>query len=86
MKKQFQSKSVPRGTRTILRYLGALFILFTFAVGNVWAGVITAAASTDLGSGKTPRHVVEQSGVGRLMKNATGSSSWTLSNSKYLQT
>lgn len=28
---------VPRGTRTIWRYLGALFILFTFAVGNVWA-------------------------------------------------
>ena len=36
-KKQFQSKSVPRGTRTIWRYLGALFILFTFAIGNVWA-------------------------------------------------
>ncbi len=36
MKKQFQSKSVPRGTRTIWRYLGALFILFTFAIGNVW--------------------------------------------------
>ncbi len=35
MKKQFLSKSVPRGTRTIWRYLGALFILFTFA-GNVW--------------------------------------------------
>lgn len=37
MKKQFQSKAVPRGTRTIWRYLGALFILFTFAIGNVWA-------------------------------------------------
>ena len=37
MKKLFQSKSVPRGTRTIWRYLGALFILFTFAIGNVWA-------------------------------------------------
>ena len=37
MKKQFQSKSVPRGTRTIWRYLGALFLLFTFAIGNVWA-------------------------------------------------
>ncbi len=36
-KKQFQSKSVPRGTRTIWRYLGALFLLFTFAIGNVWA-------------------------------------------------
>ncbi len=37
MKKQFQSKAVPRGTRTIWRYLGALFLLFTFAIGNVWA-------------------------------------------------
>ena len=36
MKNNFQSKSVPRGTRTIWRYLGALFILFTFAIGNVW--------------------------------------------------
>jgi|GEM_PF-2683694 len=41
MKKQFQSKSVPRGTRTIWRYLGALFLLFTFAVGNVWADTQT---------------------------------------------
>lgn len=41
MKKQFQSKSVPRGTRTIWRYLGALFILFTFAIGNMWAAEIT---------------------------------------------
>jgi hypothetical protein len=37
MRNNFQSKSVPRGTRTIWRYLGALFILFTFAIGNVWA-------------------------------------------------
>lgn len=37
MKKLFQSKAVPRGTRTIWRYLGALFVLFTFAIGNVWA-------------------------------------------------
>ena len=44
MKKQFQSKSVPRGTRTIWRYLGALFILFTFAIGNVWAADPTHAS------------------------------------------
>ncbi len=37
MKNKFLSKSVPRGTRTIWRYLGALFILFTFAIGNVMA-------------------------------------------------
>ena len=36
-KNNFQSKAVPRGTRTIWRYLGALFLLFTFAIGNVWA-------------------------------------------------
>lgn len=41
MKNNFQSKSVPRGTRTIWRYLGALFLLFTFAIGNVW-GALTA--------------------------------------------
>lgn len=37
MKNNFQSKAVPRGARTIWRYLGALFLLFTFAIGNVWA-------------------------------------------------
>ncbi len=37
MKKQFLSKAVPRGTRTIWRYLSALFILFTFAIGQMWA-------------------------------------------------
>ena len=37
MKNNFQSKAVPRGTRTIWRYLSALLILFTFAIGNVWA-------------------------------------------------
>ena len=41
MKNHFQSKSVPRGTRTIWRYLSALFILFTFAIGNVWAEDVT---------------------------------------------
>ena len=42
-KKQFQSKAVPRGTRTIWRYLSALFILFTFAIGNVWADALCSA-------------------------------------------
>ena len=37
MQNKFLSKSVPRGTRTIWRYLGALFLLFTFAIGNVMA-------------------------------------------------
>ncbi len=41
MKNNFQSKAVPRGTRTIWRYLSALFILFTFAIGNVWAEDVT---------------------------------------------
>lgn len=36
MKDKFQSKAVPRGTRTIWRYLSALILLFTFAIGNVW--------------------------------------------------
>lgn len=42
-------------------------------------GTINAAATTDLGSGNTPRYVVEVSGIGRLMKNKTGSSAWSLS-------
>jgi uncharacterized repeat protein (TIGR02543 family) len=43
------------------------------------SGTIPAANATDLGNGKTPRYVVEQTGVGRLMKNKTGSSNWTVS-------
>jgi len=52
-KKQFQSKSVPRGTRTIWRYLGALFLLFTFGIGNVWADTFTASDMIVQNSGKT---------------------------------
>ena len=68
-----------------------LFTLMTLLLclcSTAWAssGTITAAATTDLGNGKTPRYVVEQEGVGRLMKNKTGSSSWSLTNSTYLQT
>ena len=62
MKRQFQSKAVPRGTRTLWRYLSALFILFTFAVGNVWGTATvyhTFAAAGDTivdleGTGSTP--------------------------------
>ncbi len=53
MKKQFQSKSVPRGTRTIWRYLGALFILFTFAIGQMWGAAETIVSVTELGSRST---------------------------------
>ena len=44
MKKQFQSKSVPRGTRTIWRYLGALFLLFTLGIGQMWGADPTHAS------------------------------------------
>ena len=44
MKDKFQSKSVPLGTRTIWRYLSALFLLLTLSIGNVWAAG-TAIAS-----------------------------------------
>lgn len=37
MKNNFQSKAVPRGTRTIWRYLSALFLLFTLGIGQMWA-------------------------------------------------
>ena len=43
MKNKFQSKAVPRGTRTIWRYLSALFILFTFAIGQMWGQDVTLA-------------------------------------------
>ena len=64
----------------------ALMLLFSIMLisPQMWAtsGTITAASSTDLGKGKTPRYVVEQTGVGRLMKDATGSSSWSVSSGK----
>ena len=65
MKKQFQSKSVPRGTRTIWRYLGALFLLFTFAIGNVWAA---ASTTTD---GKYATGTIDFSTIGTLSATTT---------------
>ena len=41
MKNKFQSKTYPQGSRTLWRYLSALIILFTFAIGNVWAEDVT---------------------------------------------
>lgn len=41
MKNKFLSKSVPRGTRTIWRYLGALFLLFTLSIGQMWGVTAT---------------------------------------------
>ena len=65
MKDNFQSKSVPRGTRTIWRYLGALFILFTFAIGNVWAA---ASTTTD---GKYATGTIDFSTIGTLSGTTT---------------
>ena len=36
MKNKFQSKAVPRGTRTIWRYLSALILLFSLSIGQMW--------------------------------------------------
>ena len=88
MKNKFQSKSVPRGTRTIWRYLGALFILFTFAIGQMWgactSNVLSVAASTDNGKSASPRYTCSTtSGVGYLyFKKADASSGWSLSSGK----
>ena len=60
MKNKIQSKTYPRGTRTIWRYLGALFILFTFAIGNVWAA---ASTTTD---GKYATGTIDFSTIGTL--------------------
>ena len=56
MKNKFLSKAVPRGTRTIWRYLGALFILFSLSIGQMWATDLTITGymggSTTTGSVK----------------------------------
>ena len=60
MKNNFQSKAVPRGTRTIWRYLGALFLIFTLSIGQMLAadptlsfGTTSATTSTYLGTYET---------------------------------
>lgn len=65
MKKQFQSKSVPRGTRTIWRYLSALFILFTLGIGQMWAA---ASTTTD---GKYATGTIDFSTIGTLSGTTT---------------
>ena len=52
-KKQFLSKSVPRGIRTIWRYLGALFLIFTLGIGQMWADTFSAAEIIVQNEGKT---------------------------------
>lgn len=47
--------------------------------GGCSRNTINAATTTDRGSGQTPRYVIEQTGVGLLMKNKTGSSAWSVS-------
>lgn len=51
MKNNFQSKAVPRGTRTIWRYLGALFLLFTFAIGQMWGAAPVTSSDSKTVSG-----------------------------------
>ena len=73
-------------TQTTMKKLLTLLTLLVLFVTGAWAdGTINAASTTDLGNESTPRYVVEQTGVGRLMKNKTGSSSWSVS-SGYLGT
>ena len=72
---------------TKFKSLLVLGIVLITSINTAWAtsGTITAASTTDLGKGNTPRYVVEQAGVGRLMRNSTGSSEWAASDGK-LQT
>ena len=65
MKDKFLSKAVPRGTRTIWRYLSALFILFTFAIGQMWGA---ASTTTD---GKYATGTVDFSTIGTLSATTT---------------
>lgn len=78
MKNKFLSKSVPRGTRTIWRYLGALFILFTFAIGNVWALTPAAAGTYDTHSSSS-----KPGGDGRCVKLGNGVYMHRVSNSSW---
>ena len=56
MKNKFLSKSVPRGTRTIWRYLSAFILLFSLSIGQMWATDLTITGymggSTTTGSVK----------------------------------
>ena len=86
---QVRAVSVGLSAR-VWKHVAMIFAVLVMSMANIgmaWgaSGVITAASTTDLGKGNTPRYVVEQAGVGRLMRNATGSSSWTVSSGK-LQT
>ena len=47
MKNKFLSKSVPRGTRTIWRYLSALILFFALSIGQMWAADPDLAIGTD---------------------------------------
>ena len=60
MKDKFLSKAVPRGTRTIWRYLSALIILFSLSIGQMWAAEetitwdgtsLTGVSSTNITAG-----------------------------------
>ena len=46
MKDLFQSKPVPREPRTIWRYLSALILLFTFAIGQMWGAASSVIPSS----------------------------------------
>ena len=73
MKKQFQSKAVPRGTRTIWRYLGALFLFFTLGIGQMWAAYdVPADGTVDLATkvNNGGRFNVEASGVYHFRKSS----------------
>lgn len=79
-KKQFLSKAVPRGTRTIWRYLGALFILFTFA-GNVWADVTVQVGNVDAVTDKDSVYA-----AGYLSDDITARHLYVKSNGTYTST
>ncbi len=73
MKNKFQSKAVPRGTRTIWRYLGALFLFFTLGIGQMWAAYdVPADGTVDLATkvNNGGRFNVEASGVYHFRKSS----------------
>jgi len=74
-KKQFQSKSVPRGTRTIWRYLGALILFFALSIGQMWGAETTIfSASCKVSSDVTVTKGTTDQAVTSAQADVTGGS------------
>ena len=74
MKDKFQSKAVPRGTRTIWRYLSALFLLLTLGVSTMWADTELCSATLNGITANANTTGVAQTGCTMKWNNVDASS------------